>query len=38
VKGAEAVKAYHDALAKKKIKPDRDLTADQAVTDPVLEA
>lgn len=38
LKGAEAVKAYHDALAKKKIKPDRDLKADQAVTESVLEA
>ena len=37
VKGAEAVKSYHDVLAKKKIKPDRDLKADTAITDPLLE-
>jgi hypothetical protein len=36
--GADAVKSYHDVLAKKKIKPDRDLTADQVITDPMLEA
>ena len=35
--GAEAVKAYHDILSKKKIKPDRDLKSDSAITDPVLE-
>ena len=38
LKGAEAVKAYHDALAKKKIRPDRDLKSALAITEPVLEA
>ncbi len=38
MKGAEAVKSYHDALAKKKITPDRDLAADTAITDPLLMA
>jgi len=37
LRGADAVKAYHDTLAKKKIRPDRELTADQAVTESVLE-
>ena len=36
--GKEGVKAYHAELAKKKIKPDRDLAADSAVTEAVLEA
>ncbi|MEQ8967472.1 MAG: hypothetical protein RID91_16780 [Azospirillaceae bacterium] len=35
---AEAVKAYHDALAKQGIAPARDIEADLAVTDPVLRA
>ena len=38
IKSADAVKSYHDALAKKKIKPDRDLAADSAITDASLEA
>lgn len=33
---ADAVKAYHDYLAKHKIKPERPLTADNEITDPVL--
>jgi hypothetical protein len=33
---ADAVRAYHDALAKAQIAPHRDLEADLEVTDPVL--
>ncbi len=36
--GAEAVKSYHDVLAKKKIKSDRDVKADSETTDPLLKA
>jgi hypothetical protein len=35
---ADAVRAYHDALAKATIAPHRDLQADLEVTDPVLRA
>ena len=35
---ADAVRAYHDALAKADITPQRDLEADLEVTDPVLSA
>ena len=35
---ADAVRAYHEALAQADIKPARDLDADLAITDPVLEA
>jgi len=35
---ADAVRAYHDALAKAEIAPHRDLEADLEVTDPVLRA
>jgi hypothetical protein len=35
---ADAVRAYHDALAKAEIAPRRDLGADLEVTDPVLRA
>lgn len=35
---AEAVRAYHDALAKARIAPYRELGADLQVTDPVLRA
>ncbi|MGH3205779.1 MAG: hypothetical protein ACRDP5_27550 [Streptosporangiaceae bacterium] len=35
---ADAVRAYHDALARAKIAPHRELGADQQVTDPVLRA
>lgn len=35
---AEAVKAYHDALAKKGIVPHRSLAEDSTVTDPVIAA
>jgi hypothetical protein len=35
---ADAVRAYHDALAKADIPPQRDLEADLEVTDPVLRA
>lgn len=38
IKALDAVKAYHDILGKKKLKADRDLAADTALTDPVLEA
>ncbi len=38
LKGAEAVKSYHDVLAKKSIKPDRDLKSDTEITDPLLKA
>jgi len=38
LKGAEAVKSYHDTLAKKKITSDRDLKADSEITDPILKA
>ena len=38
LKAADAVKAYHDILGKKKLKADRDLAADMALTDPLLEA
>jgi DhnA family fructose-bisphosphate aldolase class Ia len=38
LKAADAVKAYHDILGKKKLKADRELSADIAITDPVLEA
>ena len=33
---ADAVRAYHDALAKAEIAPHRELEADLEVTDPVL--
>jgi hypothetical protein len=35
---ADAVRAYHEALAKAEITPHRDLDADLEVTDPVLRA
>jgi hypothetical protein len=35
---ADAVRAYHEALAKAEIIPDRELEADLQVTDPVLGA
>ena len=35
--GAEAVKAYHDHLAKNRIVPDRALSEDLEITDPVLK-
>ena len=35
--GGEAVKAYHDHLAKNRIAPDRPLAEDIEVTDPVLK-
>jgi hypothetical protein len=35
---ADAVRAYHDALAKAEIAPHRELEADLEVTDPVLRA
>ena len=35
--GAEAVKSYHDVLAKKKLKADRDVKADSEITDPILK-
>jgi len=35
--GAEAVKAYHDHLAKNRIAPDRPLAEDIEITDPVLK-
>ena len=35
---ADAVRSYHDALAKAEIAPDRELGADLQVTDPVLGA
>jgi len=38
MKGGEAVKAYHDKLGKLKIKPDRPLAEDSAITESVLEA
>ena len=38
LKAADAVKAYHDVLAKNKLVPDRTLADDSAITDPVLEA
>ena len=34
----EAVKAYHDHLAKNRIAPDRHLVEDSEITDPVLKA
>jgi hypothetical protein len=37
VKPAEAVKAYHGALQKKGIKPDRPLEEDSKVTEAVLK-
>ncbi len=38
VKAEEAVRAYHDALAKKKVTPDRPLGEDILITDAVLKA
>ena len=35
--GGEAVKAYHDHLAKNRLKPDRPLAEDIEITDPVLK-
>ena len=35
---ADAVKAYHDYLAKNKIAPERKLAEDNTITDPVLMA
>ena len=35
---ADAVRAYHDALAKAEIAPRRGLEADLEVTDPVLRS
>ena len=35
---ADAVRAYHDALAKAEITPRRSLEADLEVTDPVLRS
>jgi hypothetical protein len=35
---ADAVRSYHDALAKAETAPDRELEADLQVTDPVLRA
>ena len=37
VKPEEAVRAYHDGLAKKKLAPDRPLAEDMVITDPVLK-
>ncbi len=37
VKPEEAVRAYHDGLAKKGLKSDRPLAEDIAITDPVLK-
>ena len=37
VKPDEAVRAYHDGLAKKKLAPDRPLSEDMVITDPVLK-
>jgi hypothetical protein len=34
---SDAVKAYHDYLAKHKLTPDRDLKTDIEITDPVLK-
>jgi DhnA family fructose-bisphosphate aldolase class Ia len=38
VTAQDAVKAYHAHLAKNKLAPDRDLTTDLEITDPVLKA
>jgi hypothetical protein len=38
MKASDAIKAYHDHIAKQKIKPDRDLAADIEITDPILKA
>jgi DhnA family fructose-bisphosphate aldolase class Ia len=38
MKSADAVKAYHDYLAKHKLAADRDLKTDIEITDPVLKA
>jgi DhnA family fructose-bisphosphate aldolase class Ia len=38
VTAADAVKAYHAHLAKNRLTPDRDLTTDLEITDPVLKA
>lgn len=38
VTAADAVKAYHAHLTKNKLAPDRDLTTDLEITDPVLKA
>ena len=38
IKAADAVKAYHDVLARKKLEPDRPLNADLEFTDATLEA
>ncbi|MDE2384628.1 MAG: hypothetical protein KGO53_08415 [Alphaproteobacteria bacterium] len=35
--GTEAVKAYHDHMAKNRLKPDRPLGEDIEITDPVLK-
>ena len=35
--GAEAVKAYHDHMAKNRLMPDRPLAEDIEITDPVLK-
>ncbi len=37
MKSADAVKAYHDHMAKHKLVPDRDLKTDNEITDPVLK-
>jgi hypothetical protein len=37
MKSADAVKAYHDYLAKHKLAADRDLKTDIEITDPVLK-
>ncbi len=37
VKPDEAVRAYHDGLAKNKLTPDRPLDEDMMITDPVLK-
>jgi hypothetical protein len=38
INSLDAVKAYHDHLAKKKIKSDRSVTDDSQITDPVLQS
>ena len=38
VTAADAVKQYHDILAKKKLTPERDLATDNVITDPLLRA
>ena len=37
VKPDEAVRAYHDGLAKNKLTPDRPIAEDMQITDPMLK-